>query len=60
MLSGEGIGKRGRECRLTVTIGEADGECLGLRLALADIGADIPDPASIAADVGGELHVRRH
>jgi hypothetical protein len=36
---------------------ETDGKSSSLRLALRDIGGGIPDPAAVAADVGGELHV---
>jgi len=39
-------------------VAEADGESLGLWLALRDIGGGVPDPAAVAANVGRELHVR--
>jgi hypothetical protein len=38
-------------------VAETDGESSGLGLALGDIGGGVPDPAAVAADVGGELHV---
>lgn len=44
--------------RLTLAVGKADGKSLSLRLALADIGGGIPNPAAVAAHVGGKLHIR--
>lgn len=41
----------------TLGVREADGKRLGLRFALTDVSGSIPDPAAVAADVGGELHV---
>jgi hypothetical protein len=38
-------------------VAETDGEGSGLGLTLRNIGGGVPDPAAVAADVGGELHV---
>lgn len=38
-------------------VAETDGKGSGLGLALRDIGGGVPDPAAVAANVGGELHV---
>jgi hypothetical protein len=37
---------------LTLAVGETDSQSLGLRLALADVGSGVPDPAAVAANVG--------
>jgi hypothetical protein len=38
-------------------VAETDGESSGLGLTLRDIGGGVPNPAAVAANVGGELHV---
>lgn len=43
---------------LTFTVGKSDGKSLGFWLALTDVRCNVPDPASVAADIGRELHVR--
>ena len=43
--------------KLTLAVGKADSQSLGLGLALADIGGGVPDPAAVTADVGAQLHV---
>lgn len=48
------------EKSLTLAVGKADSQSLSLRLALADVGGSVPDPAAVAADVGGKLHVRHN
>jgi hypothetical protein len=42
---------------LTLAVGETDGQGLGLRLALTDVGSGVPDPTAVAAYVGRQLHV---
>lgn len=43
---------------LTFTVSEPNGKCLSFWLSLADIGGNVPYPASIAAHVRGKLHIR--
>lgn len=42
----------------TFTVGKADGKRLSLGLTLADIGRSVPNPATVATNIGRELHVR--
>ena len=43
---------------LTLAVGKTDGKSNSLRLTLTDICSSIPNPASIATDIGREFHVR--
>ena len=52
-----GAQRQGGKAARTLAVGEPDGQRLGLRLPLADVRGRVPDPAPVAADVGGELHV---
>ena len=47
-----------RIVKLTVTICETNGKSAGFRLAIADVGSSIPDPAAVATNIWGKLHVR--
>lgn len=42
----------------TLGVGETDCQGNRLRLTLANVSGGIPDPASVAANVGRQLHVR--
>lgn len=44
----------------TLAVGEPNGQCLCFGLAFTDIRGCVPDPTSIAADVGREFHVGYH
>ena len=46
------------ECQLTLAVGKTDGQRSRLRLTLTDICGCIPDPATVTADIGVQLHVR--
>jgi hypothetical protein len=41
----------------TLSVGKSDGQSNSLGLTLADIGSSVPHPASVGANVGGELHL---
>ena len=43
--------------QLTFTVAESDGKGLCFWFALANICGHVPDPASVAANVGRKLHV---
>jgi hypothetical protein len=45
---------------LTFAVGKADSKSLSLRLALADVGGRVPNPAAVTAHIGRELHVGNH
>lgn len=59
-VSNQYCSKRPEESILTVTVAEADGQCLSLRFAFTDICSNVPNPTAITADIGRELHVRGH
>lgn len=42
---------------LTLAVGKTNGEGLGLRLAFADVGGGVPNPAAVAAYIGRQLHI---
>lgn len=44
--------------KLTFTVAKSNGQGLSLWFTLADICCDIPDPTSVAAYIGWQLHVR--
>jgi hypothetical protein len=46
--------------QLTFTVGESNGKGLCFWLTLANICRHVPNPASVAANVGGKLHVGCH
>lgn len=45
---------------LTLAIGKTDGQRSRLWLTLTDICGCVPDPATVTADVGVQLHVRHN
>jgi len=49
----------GRCCKekLTLRVGKSDSKSLSFWLALTDISGGVPNPASVASNVGGELHL---
>lgn len=49
--------KRGGIRKHTLRVGESDGKGDGLGLALGNVGGGVPDPRSVRADVGRELHL---
>lgn len=45
---------------LTLRVGESNSKCLGLWLALTDIGSSVPNPTPVRSNVGGKLHLRNN
>lgn len=44
--------------KLTLRVGKSDSKSLGLWLTLTNISSSVPNPASVRANVGRQLHVR--
>ena len=45
---------------LTLGVGKSNSKSLGLWLSLTDISGSVPNPTTVASNVGGELHVRNN
>lgn len=45
---------------LTLAVGETDSQSLSFGLTLTDISSGVPHPATVAANIGGQFHIRNN